>query len=152
MLAFGGIFVPAAFEHLPTQSAATLLRDGFGAIDRIGVLVGATCAALGFAAGPRTLRGRLRAALPLAGVVAHLVSAFAVNPRIHELRVAAGGAIGQLPADGPELAAFAQLHAVSRGLFGLAAASALLTCVWDVLSLRQAPPAGASPDGESGAF
>lgn len=150
MLAFGGMFVPAAFEHLPTQTAATVLRDGFGEIDRVGVLVGATCAALGFAARPRSTRGRIRAALPLAGVLAHLLSAFAVNPQIHALREAAGGAIGQ--ADGSEVAAFAQLHALSRGLFGLAAASALLACLWDVLSLREGPPAGASPDGESGVF
>lgn len=152
LLAFGGLFVPAAFAHLPTPLAATILGDGFGALDRIGVLLGATCAALGFAAGPSGLRSRARAALPLAGVLAHLLSELVVNPKLHALRIAAGGAIGQLPPDGPDLAAFAQLHAASRALFGLAAASALVACLWDVLSLREGRVPGASPDGESGVF
>jgi hypothetical protein len=149
MLAFGGLFVPAAFAHLPTQLAATVLGDGFTAIDRGGIVLGVSCIALGLAGRPRA---RLRGWLPLAGVLAHAISALVVNPKIHALRVAAGGAIGQLAPDGPELAAFAQLHAASRGLFGLAAASALAACVWDVFSLRGSGPPGASPDGESSVF
>jgi hypothetical protein len=149
MLAFGGLFVPAAFAHLPTQLAASVLGDGFTAIDRIGAALGVTCVAFGLAGRPSA---RLRALLPLVGVLAHLISAFIVNPKIHALRLAAGGAIGQLPPDAPELAAFAQLHAASRGLFGLAAASALAACFWDVFSLRESGSAGASPDGESNVF
>jgi hypothetical protein len=34
MLAFGALFVPAAFAHLPTQLAASVLGDGFAALDR----------------------------------------------------------------------------------------------------------------------
>ena len=149
MLAFGGLFVPAAFEHLPTQLAASVLADGFAAIDRLGAALGVSCVALGLAGRPSA---RLRALLPLAGVLAHLASALAVDPKLHALRLAAGGAIGQLPADGAELAAFAQLHAASQGLFGLAAASAFAACVWDVFSLRGSPSAGASPDGERSVF
>lgn len=147
MLAFGGLFVPAAFAHLPTSLAAAVLGDGFAAIDRAGLALAVTCAALGWA-GARGLS--LRALLPLAGAAAHLASALWVTPKIQALRLAAGGSIGQ--ADGVELAAFAQLHAVSRALFGCAAASALATCVWDVVSLRSAGGSGASPDGQSGVF
>jgi hypothetical protein len=147
LVAFGGLFVPAAFENLPTGLAASVLGAGFAALDRGGVALGLTCVVLGLA-DRRALR--LRALLPLAGVIAHLASAWAVTPKIHALRMAAGGTIGQ--ADGPELAAFAQLHAASRALFGLAAASALLACVWDVFSLRENGSPGASPDGESNVF
>jgi hypothetical protein len=152
MLAFGGLFVPAAFAHLPTQLAATVLGDGFTAIDRLGALLGVTCVVFGLAGRPRASSARVRALLPLAGVLAHATSALLVNPKIHALRVAAGGAIGQLRPDAPELAAFAQLHAASRGLFGLAAASALAACVWDVFSLRGSASPGGSPDGESNVF
>ena len=154
LLAFGGLFVPAAFANLPTSLAASVLGAGFAALDRGGVALGLTCVALGLAdlhrGGVRTGAARLRALLPLAGVLAHLASALAVTPKIHALRMAAGGTIGQ--ADGSELAAFAQLHAASRALFGLAAASALLACVWDVFSLRQGRSPGVSPDGESSVF
>ena len=153
LVAFGGLFVPAAFANLPTPLAATVLGAGFSALDRGGVALGLTCVALGLAEvrrGSRSGGARLRALVPLAGVLAHLVSAVAVAPKIHALRMAAGGAIGQ--ADGPELAAFAQLHAASRALFGLAAASALLACLWDVFSLRRGRSPGASPDGESSVF
>ena len=147
LLAFGGLFVPAAFENLPTPLAASVLGAGFAAVDRGGIALGLLCVALGLA-DRRAVR--LRALLPLAGVLAHLASALFVTPKIHALRMAAGGAIGQ--ADGPGLAAFAQLHAASRALFGLAAASALLTCVWDVFSLRKSGSPGASPAGESSVF
>jgi Domain of unknown function (DUF4149) len=152
MAAFGGLFVPAAFAHLPTQLAAGVLGDGFAAIDQLGAAIGLTCVALGFAARPKASSARLRALLPLAGVLAHGISFLVVNPKLHALRLAAGGAIGQLPADGPELAAFSQLHAASRGLFGLAAASALAACLWDVFSLREGGSPGASPDGERTVF
>ena len=147
LLAFGGLFVPAAFANLPTPLAATVLGAGFAALDRGGIALGLLCVVLGLS---DRRASRLRALLPLAGVVAHLASAFVVTPKIHALRMAAGGAIGQ--ADGPELAAFAQLHSASRALFGLAAASALLACVWDVFSLREGRSPGASPDGESNVF
>jgi len=147
LLAFGGLFVPAAFENLPTPLAASVLGTGFAALDRGGIALGLLCVALGLADRDAM---RLRALVPLAGVFAHLASALVVTPKIHALRVAAGGAIGQ--ADEPALAVFAQLHATSRALFELAAASALLACVWDVFSLRKSGSPGASPDGESGVF
>ena len=121
MLAFGGLFVPAAFANLPTPLAASVLGAGFAALDRGGARSGVTCVALGLS--DRRARAAARAAPARRCRSLHLISAFVVTPKIHALRMAAGGAIGQ--ADGPELAAFAQLHAASRGLFGLAAASAL---------------------------
>ena len=156
MLAFGGLFVPAAFAHLPTQLAASLLADGFSALDRGGVLLGATCVALGFAdlrrRGRPTNAERLRALLPLAGVFAHVTNAIAITPQIHALRVAAGGAIGQLAAGDPELAQFASLHSASRALFALATASALLAGAWDVFTLRAHAEARASRDTKDGDF
>jgi len=152
MLAFGGLFVPAAFEHLPTQLAASVLGDGFAALDRCGAVIGVICIALGWSDARATKADRLRALLPLAGVFAHLTSALAVTPQIHALRVAAGGAIGQLAAGDPELAEFARLHSASRALFGLAAASALLACVWDLFALQERARARASRDTESTDF
>ena len=150
MLAFGALFVPAAFSHLPTQVAATVLGDGFSALDRWGIAVGLLCVALGVV--DRRLRGDrgaadlLRVWLPLAGVFAHATSALWVSPDLRELRAAAGGAIGQLPAGGTELAQFAWLHSASRGLFALAAGSAALAGVWDLWQLDSRPVLGASPD------
>ena len=150
LLAFGGLFVPAAFSHLPTQLAASVLGDGFAALDRWGIALGLLCVALGVA--DRRLRGErgaadlLRAWLPLAGVFAHATSAIWVGPELHGLRVAAGGAIGQLPAGGFEVAQFAWLHSLSRALFGLAAGSAALAGVWDLWQLDPKPALGASPD------
>lgn len=156
LLAFGGLFVPAAFAHLPTQLAASVLGDGFSALDRGGALLGATCVALGWADARRRHRptnaDRLRALLPLAGVFAHLTSALAITPLIHALRVAAGGAIGQLAAGDPELVQFARLHSASRALFALATASALLACVWDWFALHERTRVRASRDAESSDF
>ncbi len=150
MLAFGGLFVPAAFEHLPTQLAASVLGDGFAALDRCGAVIGVICVALGWSDARATNADRLRALLPLAGVFAHLTSALAVTPQIRALRVAAGGAIGTLAAGDPELAQrFASLHSVSRALFALAGASALLACVWDGFALQARAAAGVSRDAES---
>jgi hypothetical protein len=78
--------------------------------------------------------------------LAHAASALAVTPRIRALREAAGGAIGTSGAD--ELAQFASLHSVSRALFALATASALIACIWDVFALR----ARASRDTEGSDF
>ncbi|HTO71810.1 MAG TPA: DUF4149 domain-containing protein [Myxococcota bacterium] len=145
LAAFGALFVPAAFEHLPTQLAAGVLGDGFAALDRGGALVGAVCVALGLAsARPRRGAALWRALVPAVGVAAHVASAAAVAPHLHALRVAAGGTIGQLAPGDPELAEFARLHAVSRALFTTAAASAALACVWDVLSAPLRPSAGFS--------
>jgi hypothetical protein len=156
MLVFGGFFVPAAFANLPPQLAASVLRDGFNALDRGGIVLGVICAALGWADVRRavapTSAERLRASLPLAGVFAQLTSLLAITPQIHALRVAAGGAIGQLPAGDPELAQFAWLHSASRALFALAAASALLACVWDLFALHARAEARASRDTESSDF
>lgn len=150
LVAFGGLFVPAAFAQLPTQLAATVLGAGFAALDRWGIALGLLCVALGVA--DRRLRGErsgaelLRAWLPLAGVFAHATSALWVSPELRELRAAAGGAIGQLPAGGAELAQFAWLHSLSRTLFALAAGSAALAAVWDLWQLDARPTLGASPD------
>ena len=97
MLAFGGLFVPAAFAHLPTQLAASVLGEGFTAIDRIGAALGVTCVAFGLA---RTERATARAAS--AGGVLLADQRFIVNPKIHALRLAAGGADRPAPADAPE--------------------------------------------------
>ncbi|HTO06929.1 MAG TPA: DUF4149 domain-containing protein [Myxococcota bacterium] len=138
LAALGAVFVPAAFEHLPTALAASVLGEGFAALDRSGAAIGALCAVLGWLdarrRGDAALATRLRALLPLVGVAAHLASGLAVTPRIHALRVAAGGGIGQLPPGDPALAQFARLHAASRGLFGLAVACALGACIWDLLA------------------
>ncbi|HXZ84292.1 MAG TPA: DUF4149 domain-containing protein [Myxococcota bacterium] len=147
---FGAVIVPAAFAHLPTQLAAGVLADGFAALDRGGAVIGALCVALGLAA----LRGRrgsaalLRAQLPALGVAAHLASALLVTPRLHALRLAAGGTINELATGDPELAEFARLHAISRALFLAAAASAAAACAWDIVALWNAPVPGASHDGE----
>jgi hypothetical protein len=146
MLAFGALFVPSAFSHLPTQLAASVLGEGFTGLDHWGIAIGSICTALGLvewrssrSSGAADLS---RAVLPLVGVLAHLASALFVSPEIHALRTAAGGAIGQLGAGDPELAAFTTLHTASRSLFGLAAGSAALACVWDAWRARP----GASPD------
>jgi len=150
LLAFGALFVPAAFAHLPTQLAAAVLGDGFAALDRWGIALGSVCVALGLA--DRRLRGELSAAglmrawLPLAGVFAHTTSAIWVAPELHALRVAAGGAIGQLPAGGSELAQFGLLHSVSRALFALATGSAALASIWDLWQVDPKLVSGASPD------
>jgi hypothetical protein len=151
MAVFGAVFVPSAFEHLPTQLAAAVLGDGFAALDRGGVVVAALCVALGLAAlrpGRRGSRELWRVHLPLLGAGAHLVNAVLVTPRLHALRVAAGGTISHLGAGDPELASFARLHAVSQALFLTAAASAAAACVWDVAALSGGRSAGASRDGE----
>lgn len=153
LLAFGGLFVPAAFSNLPTQLAAEVLRSGFAELDRSGAAIGLSCVALGwFDARRRGARGSaevLRALLPLAGVLAHATSALWVGPALQALRAGAGGAIGTLGAGDPDLARFASLHSASRGLFGLAAGSAALACLWDLWELRSRPAPGASPDAES---
>jgi hypothetical protein len=150
MAVFGAAVVPSAFEHLPTQLAAGVLADGFAALDHAGVLVAALCVGLGLAGarGPRGARDRWRIQLPALGGVAHLLSAILVTPRLHALRLAAGGTINQLAPGDPELAAFARLHATSRALFFAAAACAAAACVWDVAALSRARPPGASRDGE----
>jgi len=150
MAVFGAAFVPSAFEHLPTQLAAGVLADGFAALDRAGALVALVCVALGLAGlrRPRSPGELWRAQLPAMGAAAHLASAILVTPRLHALRVAAGGTINQLAAGDPDLAAFTRLHATSRALFFAAAASAAASCVWDVAALSRARPAGASRDGE----
>jgi Domain of unknown function (DUF4149) len=153
MLAFGTLFVPAAFANLPTQLAAGVLGQGFLGLDQWGIAIGSLCTVLGLAEwrSPRGggAAGLLRALLPLAGVLAHVTSALYVSPEIRALRVAAGGAIGQFDAGDPELAAFAALHSASRSLFGLAAGSAALACVWDVWRLDQKALPGASPDAKT---
>ncbi len=141
MAAFGGLFVPAAFASLPTQLAATVLGSGFRALDTGGAALGVMCVLLGWRGAPRA-----RALAPLVGVIAHATSAFLVTPKLHALRVAAGGTIGQSGAD--ELAQFASLHSASRALFALALASALLACAWDLFALR----ARASRDTEDSDF
>ncbi|MFI5317528.1 MAG: DUF4149 domain-containing protein [Myxococcota bacterium] len=155
LLAFGGLFVPAAFAHLPTALAATLLGDGFGALDRGGGSLAAACCLLGaIDARRRGASGAewLRALLPLAGALAHLASALLVTPKIHALRVAAGGGIGQLAPGDPQLAEFAWLHSASRALFGAATATAALACVWDLFPARASVSARASRDTESSDF
>jgi hypothetical protein len=153
MLAFGGLFVPAAFAHLPTQLAATVLGDGFAALDRSGASLAAACVVLGLvdarARGAGGAARWLRVLLPLAGVFAHVASAIAITPKIHALRLAAGGAIGRLPAGDPELAEFAWLHSVARGLFAMATASAALALIWDLFALDSGASARASRDTES---
>ena len=74
--------------------------------------------------GARGAADLLRVWLPLAAVFAHATSALWVSPELHAIRVAAGGAIGQLPAGASELGEFARLHSLSRGLFAIAAGSA----------------------------
>jgi hypothetical protein len=100
LLAFGGLFVPAAFSNLPTQLAAAVLGQGFGALDRAGIVLGSTCTALALLEqrrlAERGVAARLRALLPLAGVLAHATSAIFVTPELSDLRRAAGGTIGQL--------------------------------------------------------
>ncbi|MGH9885078.1 MAG: DUF4149 domain-containing protein [bacterium] len=153
MLAFGALFVPAAFSHLPTQLAASVLGEGFSGLDHAGIALGSICAAIGFVGwrspGGGGAAGLLRALLPLAGVLAHLVSALVVSPEIHALRVAAGGGIGGLPAGDPELAAFATLHTASRSLFGTAAGTAALACLWDLFQAAPKAAPGASPDAKT---
>jgi Domain of unknown function (DUF4149) len=150
LAAFGVLFVPAAFAHLPTALAASVLGDGFAALDRGGVVLGGACAALGWLDVRRSRAGaraaRLRALIPLIGVGAHLASGLFVTPRLHALRLAAGGGIGQLPAGDPALGEFARLHAASQGLFGLAAASALAACAWDLVAAHPRARARVSRD------
>jgi hypothetical protein len=150
MLAFGALFVPSAFAHLPTSLAATVLGEGFGAIDRGGIVLGAICVALGLAEQSRLQeRGapaRLRALLPLAGVLAHVTSLVYVTPELHALRQSAGGAIGQLAPGDPGIEHFRALHSASRALFGTAAASALLAALWDLWERAAQVPPRASPD------
>jgi hypothetical protein len=150
MLAFGGLFVPAAFSNLPTQLAATVLGEGFGALDRAGIAIGALCVALALGeqrrVGLHSPAARLRAWLPFAGAVAHATSLFVVTPRIRELRIAAGGTIGQLGAGDPGIAQFGSLHSASRALFAIAAASALLAVLWDLWERAVQPAPRVSPD------
>jgi hypothetical protein len=150
MIAFGAVFVPAAFSHLPTQLAASVLGEGFGALDRAGMLLGSICVALALAEqsrmGQRGAAARLRALLPLAGVIAHATSLFFVTPELRALRNAAGGTIGQLGPDDPGIAQFSALHSASRALFGLATASALLAALWDLWERAAEPAPRASPD------
>jgi len=153
MLAFATLFVPAAFSNLPTQLAASVLGEGFIGLDHWGIAIGSLCTVLGLAewrsSGGGGAAGLLRALLPLAGVLAHLTSALFISPEIRELRLAAGGAIGQLGAGDPELAEFAALHSASRSLFGLAAGSAALACIWDLWRLDPKALPGASPDAKT---
>lgn len=150
MLAFGALFVPAAFSQLPTQLAAAVLREGFGALDRAGIALGLVCVALALLdqrrLGERGAAARLRALLPLAGVIAHATSLLFVAPELHQLRLSAGGAIGRLGASDPGLERFAQLHTASRALFGTAGASAILAAVWDLWEHATQRPPRASPD------
>ena len=150
MLAFGALFVPAAFANLPTQLAAAVLGDGFSALDRWGIALGGFCVAFGLSSlrlrNERRTAERLRVLLPLAGVLAHMTSALWVSPELHALRVAAGGTIGQLPVGEVELSQFGSLHSLSRGLFALATGSAALACVWDLWQLAPQASAGASHD------
>ncbi len=150
MLAFGGLFAPAAFSHLPTQLAASVLRDGFGPLDRAGIALGVLCTAFALLEqrhlGQRGTAARLRALLPIAGVLAHATSLLLVTPRLQDLRQSAGGAIGQLGAGDPGLEHFGTLHAASRALFGAAAGSALLAALWDLWEHAVRASPRASPD------
>lgn len=150
MVVFGVLFVPAAFANLPTQLAAAVLGGGFTELDRLGMLLGSLCIALGLADlrehGRTDAAEILRVLLPLAGVFAHASSALWVTPELHALRVAAGGAIGRLPSGDPAIPQFGALHDLSRGLFALATGSAGLACVWDVFRFAPKPVPRASPD------
>jgi hypothetical protein len=150
MLAFGGLFVPAAFSHLPTALAASVLGEGFGALDRAGIVLGTLCTVLALAEqhrrGQRGAAARLRALLPLAGVIAHATSLSLVTPELRALRNAAGGTIGQLGVDDPGIARFSALHSASRALFAIGAASALLAAFWDLCERAAEAPPRASPD------
>jgi hypothetical protein len=151
MLSFAALVVPAAFAHLPTFLAASVLAPGFRGLDRGGMAVGLACALIGAFEIPRSraIWDGLRAALPLVGGICHALSYFWVGPGIAELRELAGGSVGQLAASAPEVERFRELHALSRALFAASALIALGACAWDVGALAGKDPRPREPEKTS---
>ena len=136
LLAFAALAVPGAFGNLPTFLAAEVLGGGFVGLDRFGIVAGLTCCGLGLLGRPGGRAERLRALAPLLAVAGHALSLGWVTPELAELRQAAGGSIGQLPAGDEGISRFQFLHEASRGLYSANSLIAAGVCLWDVFATR----------------
>lgn len=146
MLAFGLLFLPAAFLNLPTPMAAAVLGAALHWLD----LAGLTLAGLALAAGllggrPRGVFAWALVLIPALGLACHALSYGVVSPQLHALRLAGGGSIGGLKLDDPEMERFVQLHQLARSLFWLS-----LLCALAALALALRPVARAVDFSGSG--
>ena len=129
LLAIGAVAIPAAFQTLPgTELSARLVGAALPTLDQAGIVLALAAVGLGWVGGAQ----RARALLPGLGGTFLLVSLLWLAPRIHEIREAAGGSIGRLGVDNPDLALFALLHNGSVSLFVAAGLLALATIAWDL--------------------
>jgi hypothetical protein len=148
LAAWGLVFVPALFGHLPaTGTVAILVGVTLARIDAAGLVLGTTSVALGLASRPRSAARRALAWAPLVGVACHAASLFWLSPEIRAIRESAGGSVGTLAADDPRIPAFRTLHTLAFGAFGLAAACAVGALAADLLVLRKAAARGAYKSG-----
>ncbi|MEE2703235.1 MAG: DUF4149 domain-containing protein [Myxococcota bacterium] len=131
LLAIGLVAIPAAFQTLPgTELSARLVGAALPTLDQAGLALAFAAVGLGWVGGA----GRTRALLPGLGGAFHLTSLLWLAPRIHQIREAAGGSVGRLGVDNPELELFALLHNGSVALFVAAGVIALATIAWDLLA------------------
>jgi hypothetical protein len=137
LAAWGLVFVPALFGHLPsTGTVAVLVGVTLARIDAAGIALGAVAAALGVASRRRATSARVVAWAPLLGVACHAASLLWLAPEIRAIREAAGGTVGLLPPEDPRIAAFRALHTLSFGAFGMAGAAAITALAGDFLVSR----------------
>ncbi len=136
LAAWGLVFVPALFGHLPsTGTVAVLVGVTLAPIDAAGIALGVVACGLGYAQRPRATAARALAWAPLVGVACHAASLFWLAPEIRAIREAAGGSVGLLPVDDPRVPLFRTLHTLSFAAFALAGACAIATLAGDLLVL-----------------
>lgn len=143
LAAWGLIFVPALFGHLPSTGAvAVLVGVTLAQIDAAGLVLALAASLLAVASRPRATAARLLAWAPLVGVACHAASLFLLSPEIRAIREAAGGTVGMLPPDDPRIARFRTLHTLSFAAFAAAGVAAITTLGADLVTARR----GASPE------
>jgi Domain of unknown function (DUF4149) len=118
MAFFSFVVAPAAFAVLPTrQLAGSLVSRTLGALEIIGIIIGALLIAILVLSKERT-RAFLYELIALALMTTSmLVSRFFVSSRLHQLRVSLGE-IAQLASADPARLEFDRLHQYSVWLMG----------------------------------
>ncbi len=130
MAFFSFVVAPSAFAVLRQQQlAGALVSRTLGALEIIGIIIGALLIAILIFSGRRD-RAFLYELIALALMtVSMLVSHFAVSRRMHELRVSLGE-IAQLAANDPARVEFDRLHQYSVWLMGFDILGAIALIVY----------------------
>ncbi len=114
LLCFGAVVAPALFRALTPAQAGSVVHLVFPRLDAFTVFAGFALLALGAGVeGWPTGRARVRAALVVGMTALACASAFAVTPRMADLRAQAGSEMSSLPSEHPLRREFGRLHGVS---------------------------------------